>query len=146
MVMAWQGTRQKRADPSLTTYAWKQERAQWVKRLPLPCARGDHIVTSGKKYYPGTKTINPRSLVLGHKLARSTARALGYTEEQIHSPANLQVECWECSSKSGAKMGAVLGRRMQQQTALAGSKATRQPKPPTKINTEIRQAAARDRW
>jgi hypothetical protein len=104
------------------------------------------MITTAKRYYPGTKIINRRSLVLGHKMARSTARALGYTEAQIHSPANLQVECWDCSSKSGARLGAVLGHRMQQAAAQARAQAAAPTKINTKINTEVRQAAASSRW
>ena len=103
------------------------------------------MITTAQRYYPGTKTINRRSLVVGHKLARSTARALGYTEEQIHSPANLQPECWECSSRSGARMGAVLGRRAQQ-AAQARAQAEGLAKVKPKINTAIHQAAAASRW
>src|SRR4029453_2418725 len=108
-----QGTRKKQADPLLTSYAWKQLRMVYAQQLPLPCARCGHMITSAKKYYPNSKIINPRSLVLGHKLSRSEGRACGYSEAQLHSPENLQPECWDCSSRSGARQGAVLGRRTQ---------------------------------
>lgn len=141
--MAWAGTRKKHADPALTTYAWRQQRNVFASQLPFPCARCGHMITTAQRYLSGTKTINRRSLVVGHKLARSTARELGYTEAQIHAPENLQLECWECSSKSGARMGAVRGRRIQQQAALAKSQRASKG---FKIKTEIRQAAAADRW
>jgi hypothetical protein len=146
--MVWQGSRRRQADPALTTYAWKQTRKAWAKQLPLLCARGcGHMITSDKKYFPGTKITNPRSLVVGHKLSRSEGRALGYSEQQLHDVTNTQPECWSCSSRSGSKMGASMGYRAQQ-AARARSQAARQPKPKpaSKINTVIRQAAASDRW
>jgi hypothetical protein len=139
MAMTWASTRKKQADPALTTYQWRQQRKVYARQLPMPCARCGRMITTPQRYIPGTKTINRRSLVVGHKLARSTARALGYSEQQIRAPENLQPECWECSSKSGARMGAVLGRRAQQ-AALAKSQ------PASKIKVEIRQAAASSRW
>src|SRR5215207_7844151 len=146
--MAWAKTR-KPADKALTTYQWKKIRQYWAQQLPLPCSRGDHMITSARKYYPGTKITNPRSLVVGHKVARSTARALGYSEEWINALEQTQPECWACSSRSGARMGAVLGRSTQLAAparAQAAAQAKGNTKAKAKINTVIRQAAASARW
>ena len=143
--MPWASTRGKKADPALTTYTWRQTRKYWANQLPLRCARGDHMITSAHKFYAGTKVINPRSLVVGHKVARSTARALGYEEAWIHAIEQTQPECWACSSRSGARMGGVQASR-KKQAALARSRSATASSKTFMINTEVKQAAAASRW
>jgi hypothetical protein len=150
--MPWASTRGKKADPLLTSYAWRQLRQTYAKQLPLPCARCGHMITSARKYLPDGRT-NPRSLVLGHRLSRSQGRALGYSEEYLNDPANLRPECWSCSSKQGAHMGGVLVSSMQLAARSRGqlaSKSGKWAKLPSKINnkinTEVKQAAAASRW
>lgn len=107
--MPWdQDERPDRADPQITSAAWRQLRRQWMARA-LPCSRcGRPIDYAGGRFLPSGK-INKNSFVLGHKRSRREARALGWSEAMINDASNLQAEHLGCSNRSGA----VLGRAIQ---------------------------------
>lgn len=68
-----------------------------------PCARcGKDIDYAAKRYLPGTRRVNPYSLVIGHIVARVDARRLGWTDAQINAISNTQPEHALCSDRSGA--------------------------------------------
>ena len=109
--MVWRGPRTAR-DPLLTTRAWRANRKHW-QRLRLPCARcGKPIDYDGPRYLTvnGKRRLNPRYLIVGHKVSRWEANRLGWTETQTNALTNTQPECQSCSNTSGAQ----LGQRIQQ--------------------------------
>jgi hypothetical protein len=98
--MTWDRTRATDDnDPLINNRNWRKLREQ-IKALRLPCARCgrqiDYDNVCGKQ--------SPRSFVLGHRVSRREARALGWTIAQMNSLGNLQPECRSCSNKSGAKL------------------------------------------
>jgi hypothetical protein len=97
----------KGADPLLTTYVWRQIRIWW--QMPVhqrPCARcGRPINYSLARYFPGTKKVNPGSLVIGHIVGRDQAKLLGWSDAQINALSNTQPEHARCSDRSGAQYG-----------------------------------------
>src|SRR5215203_164723 len=102
--MAWRGPRTAR-DPLLAS---KQHRAnqQYWRTQRLPCAIcGAMIMYDGPYYLPGTRRLNPRSLVVGHIVSRHRAKQLGWTERQINALTNTRPECRDCSNKGGARLG-----------------------------------------
>jgi hypothetical protein len=94
----------KGTDPLLQTHHWRVTiRAHWV-RQGLPCARcGRPIAYGAARYLPGTRRVNPASLVVGHVVGRDQAKRLGWTEVQTNSVANTQPEHSRCSDRSGAR-------------------------------------------
>lgn len=98
----------KQRDPLLGTYTWRVTiRQHWV-RLRLPCARCKQPIDyAGPRYYTvrGKRRLNPRYLVVGHKVDRYQAKLMGWTEQQINAISNTQPECARCSHSSGAKLG-----------------------------------------
>jgi hypothetical protein len=106
--MPWNQGQHSDADPMITSGAWRILRRQWKAR-GLPCARcGRPIDYAGGRFLASGK-INRASFVLGHKVSRREARALGWSEWQINDSSNLQAEHLGCSNSSGA----VLGRAIQ---------------------------------
>jgi hypothetical protein len=96
----------KGTDPLLTTKAWRVDIRQHHIRAGLPCARcGRPIAYGAPRYLPGTRRVNPRSLVVGHIVGRDQAKRLGWSDEQINDLANTQAECARCSDSSGATYG-----------------------------------------
>jgi hypothetical protein len=85
---------------------WTQViRPYWVARRE-PCRRcGRAIDYTGGRFIPGTRRVNPRSLVVGHIVGRDEARRLGWSNAQINALSNTQPECADCSNKSGAIYG-----------------------------------------
>ena len=105
--MTWRGPRTTR-DPLLTTHHWRKVVRPYWQRLRQPCARcGKPIDYDGPRYVvvAGKRTLNPRYLVVGHKVDRYTAKRMGWTEQQINAIANSQPECQSCSNSSGARLG-----------------------------------------
>jgi hypothetical protein len=91
-------------DPLLTTYAWRVTiRRHWLT-VQGPCARcGKAISYHAPRYLPGTRRVNPASLVVGHIVGRDQAKRLGWTEAQINDVSNTQPEHSRCSDQSGAR-------------------------------------------
>jgi hypothetical protein len=121
--MAWRGPHGG-PDPLLWKRRWRTGvRAYWVeegrRQGHLRCARCHRLIDFlAPKYYPNTKIINPRSLVIGHIRSRSVMTALGYDDHVINDLANSQPECARCSWTSGAKQGN-LTRRIQEQSVAS---------------------------
>lgn len=101
--MAW-GRRQD-SDPLLSTHAWRTTiRQHWI-RLRLPCARCHRPIDyDGPRTMPNGR-LNRRYLIVGHIVDRYTARRKGWTDEQINALSNTQPECFDCSNRSGARLG-----------------------------------------
>jgi hypothetical protein len=122
-VGSWRGPRTGN-DPLLTNHHWRKViRPHW-QRLRLPCARcGGPIDYDGARYLVvnGKHRLNPRYLVVGHKVDRYLARRMGWTDLQINALSNTQPECQTCSNRSGAQ----LGQRVQKSSRVAGSVITR---------------------
>lgn len=104
----------KQRDPLLGTYTWRVTiRRHWIAKR-LPCARCNQPIDyDGQRYHMvnGERRLNPRYLVVGHKVDRYTAKRMGWTEQQINSIDNTQPECARCSHSSGAKLGQKLSRQ-----------------------------------
>lgn len=99
-------TKREPPDPALQTHHWRVTiRSHW-QRLRQPCARCHNPIDyDGPRYLeqPGQRRrLNPRYLVIGHKVSRRQARLLGWTSEQTHALGNTQPECQDCSNRSGA--------------------------------------------
>lgn len=94
------------SDPLLNNAAWRGPiRDYWI-RAALPCARCHGPIQYGAPmHYPGTKRVNPWSLVVGHVVGRDKARRLGWSDAQINAISNTQPECKACSDSSGARYG-----------------------------------------
>jgi hypothetical protein len=117
--MTWRGPRTTR-DPLLTTSQWRKNREHW-KKLRLPCSRcGKAIDYDGPRYFAASPALcrhyrctkrvshqhlNPRYLVVGHKVARFNARDMGWGEDRINALVQTWPECQDCSNRSGAKLG-----------------------------------------
>ena len=56
-------------------------------------------------FFPGTRRVDPASLVVGHIVGRDLARRAGWSDERINSRENTQPEHARCSSSSGARYG-----------------------------------------
>lgn len=114
--MTWRGPRTT-TDPLLATQAWRTTIRNHWKRLQLPCARcGRAIDYTGPRYYllpNGKRKLNPRYLVVGHRVSRHHARIMGWTDEQINDINNTQPECLACSNRSGAQLGGKVQRLMR---------------------------------
>lgn len=96
----------KGSDPLLTTTEWRVTIRKHHIRAGLPCARcGKAIQYGAPRYLPGTKRVNPRSLVVGHIVERDRAKRLGWSDQQINALSNTQAECARCSDRSGAIYG-----------------------------------------
>ena len=97
----------KGTDPLLTSVWWRVTvRGHWMKLPVQVCARcGKGIDTTLKRYYPGTRKVNPGSLAVGHIVGRDQAKALGWSEERINAISNTQPEHARCSDRSGAQYG-----------------------------------------
>lgn len=105
--MVWRGPRTP-TDPLLATTAWRTTIRQYWIRQHLPCARcGRAIDYEGPRYVvmAGRRRLNPRYLVVGHKVSRAIAKRTGWTEQQINALTNTQPECNHCSVTSGARDG-----------------------------------------
>lgn len=90
-------------DPLLSTPEWRRAIRQHHIRAGLPCARcGGEIQYGAPRYYPGTRRVNPRSLVVGHIIGRDVAKQLGWSPAQINAVSNTQPEHARCSDRSGA--------------------------------------------
>lgn len=70
--------------------AWRRLRAQWAKRLPLPCGQCGNLVMPGEPW------------ALGHIIARC--------DGGDDSEANLWPEHARCSSWSGGQLGGARSR------------------------------------
>lgn len=96
------------ADPLLTSDYWRKTvRGHWLAKR-LPCTRcGRAIDYDGPRLVVvrGRRKVNPRSLVVGHKVGRHEARRRGWTDAQINALSNTQPECAKCSASSGASYG-----------------------------------------
>lgn len=118
----------KGTDPLLTTKAWRVDTRQHHIRQGLPCARcGKSIDYGAPRYWPGTRRVNPRSLVVGHIVGRDQAKRLGWTDAQINELSNTQAECARCSDRSGAVYGNAKRGRGQLRAVLktaSGEQAT----------------------
>ena len=103
----------KGTDPLLSSYHWvKVVRPYWM-RSAQPCARcGGEIDRTSGRYYPGTRTVNPYSLVVGHIVGRHEAKLMGWTDAQINVLSNTQPEHARCSDQSGAQYGNRLRRTL----------------------------------
>lgn len=90
----------------LSSYHWvRVVRPYWVRRA-LPCARcGLDIDYVSGRYYPGTRKVNPYSLVVGHIVGRHEAKLMGWSDAQINALSNTQPEHARCSDQSGAQYG-----------------------------------------
>src|SRR5215212_4935515 len=106
-LMAWRGPRTAN-DSVLTSHHWRRVVRPYWQRRRLPCSRcGRAIDYDGPRYLitaSGKRTMNPRALVVGHKVSRYEARRLGWTETQINALTNTQPECQACSNRSGARL------------------------------------------
>jgi hypothetical protein len=105
--MPWDQRRDSRPDPQITSGDWRILRRQWKAR-GLPCARCGRAIDYTTGRFLASGKINPRSFVLGHKVSRREARALGWSEAMINDSSNLQAECQKCSNRSGAQLGRAL--------------------------------------
>jgi hypothetical protein len=103
MANRWRGPRVGGKDPLLGTTAHRRNRKHW-QRLRLPC-----VVCHRAIDYDGPTVINgrvnPRSLVVGHRVSRYEAKRAGWTEAMINSLSNSQPECRACSNRTGAQLG-----------------------------------------
>ena len=87
-------------DPLLKGKDWEAVKAHHRRRR-APCAKcGCAIDYDGP---PG-----PRSLDVGHIVARDQAKAWGWTRAQINAISNTQPECRTCSRSTGAAYGNAL--------------------------------------
>lgn len=107
--MTWQGPRSKggASNPGYHTKGWLHIKEYW-RTQRLPCARcGCAIDYDGpyKIIVRGKQMINPRYLVVGHKVSVALAQSLGMTTAQTFDVSNTQPECWDCSKRSGARSG-----------------------------------------
>jgi hypothetical protein len=105
----------KQRDPLLGTYQWRVTiRHYWIRRK-LPCSRCHQPIDyDGPRYLVdrrGRRRLNPRYLVVGHKVDRYTAQRMGWTEQQVNAITNTQPECAQCSHSSGAKLGQRIAAR-----------------------------------
>ena len=109
----------KGTDPLLTTTEWRVTIRQHHIRAGLPCARCGGVIQYGApRYYPGTRRVNRRSLVVGHIVGRDQAKRLGWSDEQINALSNTQAEHAVCSDRSGAAyLNAKRGRRVTRSRA-----------------------------
>jgi len=110
----------RRADPLLTTHAWRLVKQHWRDLRP-PCMAprchlpgipidwdGPYLVTTPS----GRRTINPAAFNCGHIVSRRRARRLGWPESRINDVSNTRAEHARCSVKDGAREGrAVQARR-----------------------------------
>jgi hypothetical protein len=97
------------ADSLLSSRSWTGPIRDYHIGQRKPCARcGGQIDYGAPRILPGTNRVNPRSLVVGHKVGRHEARKLGWTDAQINSLENTQAECAHCSDSSGARYGNAL--------------------------------------
>ena len=99
--MPWKGRRQR--DPLLVTAAYRAARRYW-KQLALPCARCGRPINYDAPHLIAGK-LNPWAYQLGHKVGRTQARRLGWTDEQINAIANTQPEHQRCNHLAGIKAG-----------------------------------------
>jgi hypothetical protein len=104
--MPWSNGR-RNADPSLGTYAWKQNTGLLETATP-PLHTLRRTNRLHRQMAPSTQ---PR---VGHIISRHRARQLGWPDAQINALSNTQPECASCSNRSGAK----LGRQIQDQTPV----------------------------
>lgn len=96
----------KGTDPWLQTYDWRvRTRAHFMARRD-PCGVcGGAIDYQGGRYLPGTRRVNPASLVVGHIVGRDQAKRMGWTIERANDLSNLRAEHARCSDRSGARYG-----------------------------------------
>lgn len=97
----------KGSDPLLNTREWRVTiRSHWLA-VKGPCAQcgRDHIQYGAPRYLPGTRRVNPNSLVVGHIVGRDQAKRLGWSEAQINALSNTAPEAARCSDRSGAVYG-----------------------------------------
>lgn len=96
----------KGTDPLLQSYYWtKVVRPHWKRpENRRPCARcGLEIDYDAARFIPGTRRVNPESLVVGHIVGRHQAKRMGWTDAQIQNISNTQPEHAACSDRSGAQ-------------------------------------------
>jgi hypothetical protein len=113
MPSRWRGPRKSGKDPLLAKAAhYKRNRNHFI-RLRLPCAVCHRVIDyDGPRYINGKQ--NPRSLVVGHIVARYWAKQMGWSDAQINSLQNVQPECQSCSNRTGAKLGRMVQRAKAQ--------------------------------
>jgi hypothetical protein len=85
-------------DPLLRGPDWENLKTYWRQQRG-PCARcgGEIDYDTVPRYW--------KSLDVGHKTSRETARALDWTRAEINSVANTQPEHQRCSRAAGARQG-----------------------------------------
>lgn len=94
----------KGTDPWLQTYAWRVTVRAHFMRVQGPCGWcGGQIDYDGPRYLPGTRRVNPASLVVGHIVGRDQAKRMGWTVERANDLSNLRAEHARCSDRSGAR-------------------------------------------
>lgn len=106
--MSWERRSKPRAASRrlLDSADWRVRIRNTFKEARRPCARCRKAIDyNGSYYIPGTRKKNRRYLHVGHIIERDKALALGWTDAEINHPSNLQPECADCSSKSGAQYG-----------------------------------------
>jgi hypothetical protein len=102
----------KGTDPLLTSRHWRTTiRQHWIRQRH-PCARcGQAIDYDGTRYLPGTRRVNPASLVVGHIVGRHQAKRMGWSDAEINALTNTQPEHARCSDASGARYVNALRRQ-----------------------------------
>ena len=103
----------RRADPLLTTHAWRLVKQHWRDLRP-PCMAprchlpgipidwdGPYLITT----LSGRRTVNPAAFHCGHIVSRRRARRLGWPETRINDLSNTRAEHARCSVKAGAREG-----------------------------------------
>lgn len=119
--MTWRGPRT-HSDKMYTRAPWRAIRQHWIA-LRLPCAVCGCAIDYDHGRYLADGSLNKRSLVVGHIVARSVALARGWSVERTDSVANTRPECCACSNRTGAQ----LGNRMQRAKMIKGGVVKRQP-------------------
>jgi hypothetical protein len=141
--MVWRGPHNG-PDPLLWKRAWRTKiRAYRVAQGYLRCARCQRLIDYlGPRYIPGTRRLNPRSLVIGHIHDRASMKRLGYSEQEINDQGNSQPECARCSWTSGAQQGASY-QRVQRQ--VLRSKINSAPSVPS-VSSVLTSQTLTSRW
>jgi hypothetical protein len=120
--VTWRGPRTAN-DPMLTTRHWRVTiRGHWLA-LRLPCSVCGRAIAYDQPTYlvsiTGRRTINPRSLVVGHIVSRNKGKRMGWTEDQINALTNTRPECRACSNKTGAREGRQMQRAKRRRVNTA---------------------------
>lgn len=107
--MPAQRRRSKGTDPWLQTYDWRVKVRAHFTAARQPCGVcGGQIDYDGGRYLPGTRRVNPYSLVVGHVVGRDQAKRMGWTIDRANDLSNLRAEHARCSDRTGARYGNAL--------------------------------------